>query len=113
MKSLSRAHCPIRRATDILTDQWSFLILREFFLEGETRRFQDLQNELGLSPNTLSNRLKHLENAGVLERRLYSSHPPRAEYLLTEMGRRFGPVLEAMIEWGTLYPEPASPDKSN
>lgn len=113
MKNLSRAHCPIRRATDILTDQWSFLILREFFLEGETRRFQDLQTELGLSPNTLSNRLKHLENSGVLERRLYSSHPPRAEYVLSEMGRRLGPVLEAMIEWGTLYPDPASTNESN
>nr|WP_319386257.1 helix-turn-helix domain-containing protein [uncultured Roseibium sp.] len=113
MKKISRAHCPIRRATDILTDQWSFLILREFFLEGETRRFQDLQNELGLSPNTLSNRLKHLENAGVLERKLYSSHPPRAEYLLTEMGRRFGPVLEAMYDWGTLYPDPDTADKSD
>ncbi len=113
MKDISRAHCPIRRATDILTDQWSFLILREFFLEGKKRRFQDLQQELGLSPNTLSNRLKHLENTGILERRLYSSHPPRAEYLLTEMGARFGPVLEALYDWGTSYPDTDKNPKSD
>ena len=87
MKNISRTHCPIRRATDILTDQWSFLILREFFLEGP-RRFADLQDQLGLSPNTLSGRLKKLEQAGIIERRMYSDHPPRADYILTDKANR-------------------------
>jgi DNA-binding HxlR family transcriptional regulator len=101
MKDISRESCPIRKATDVLGDQWSFLIMREFFLEGGKRRFQDLQSELGLSPNTLSNRLKHLEANGMIERRLYSEHPPRAEYLLTEKGRSFAPVMDALYAWGT------------
>ena len=113
MKNISRTHCPIRRATDILTDQWTFLILREFFLEGKRRRFQDLQHELSLSPNTLSNRLKHLENSGILERRQYSDHPPRAEYVLTEKGESFGPVLEALHDWGTRYPDLKETPKSD
>ncbi|GAB4522180.1 MAG: hypothetical protein Tsb0019_23940 [Roseibium sp.] len=107
MKEISRQSCPIRRATDILRDQWSFLIMREFFLEGGKRRFQDLQSELGLSPNTLSNRLKHLETSGMIERRFYSDHPPRAEYLLTDKGRSFAPVMEALYAWGSSQdPEP-------
>ncbi|MBN9669329.1 winged helix-turn-helix transcriptional regulator [Roseibium aggregatum] len=105
MKSISRANCPIRRTTDILSDQWSFLIVREFFLEGRKRRFQDLQTELGLSPNTLSNRLKRLEHSGILERRQYSDHPPRAEYHLTAKGEKLGPVMQALYDWGMQYPD--------
>lgn len=100
MKQIDRTNCPIKRATDVLGDQWSFLILREFFLEGP-RRFADLQGQLGLSPNTLSGRLKKLEQAGVIERRMYSDHPPRAEYVLTEKGKSLSPVIESLYTWGT------------
>ncbi|MDI3336265.1 helix-turn-helix domain-containing protein [Defluviimonas aestuarii] len=99
MKRVTRQNCPILRATNIVGDQWSLLILREFFLEGK-RRFADLQAELGLSPNTLSARLKKLEEAGLLSRHVYTQHPPRAEYALTEKGRAFGPVMNALYDWG-------------
>lgn len=102
MKTLDRTNCPIRRATDVVSDQWSFLILREFFLEGP-RRFADLQEVLGLSPNTLSARLKKLEEAGVIDRRMYSKHPPRADYSLTETGQALGPVIEALYQWGSAH----------
>lgn len=102
MSEITRANCPIKRATDIFGDQWSFLILREFFLEGP-RRFADLQDQLGLSPNTLSGRLKKLEQAGIVERRLYSDHPPRAEYVLTDKGRTLSPVMDALFDWGTRH----------
>ena len=95
-----RANCPIKRTTDILGDQWSFLILREFFLDGP-RRFADLQDQLGLSPNTLSGRLKKLEQAGIVERRMYSDHPPRADYALTDKGKTLSPVIHALYQWGT------------
>jgi DNA-binding HxlR family transcriptional regulator len=52
------------------------------------------------SPNTLSARLKRLEDAGIVERRFYEQHPPRAEYVLTERGRELGPVLKALLNWG-------------
>ena len=96
-------NCPILRATNAMGDQWSILILREFFLEGP-RRFQDLQDILGLSPNTLSNRLKKLENAGILARRAYSATPPRSEYVLTDAGQALGPVMGALHQWGKAHP---------
>ena len=54
----------------------------------------------GISPNTLSEQLKQLEGAGIVARRFYQQHPPRAEYLLTEKGHELRPVLEAMRDWG-------------
>lgn len=100
MVDFRRDNCPILRATNAVGDQWSILILREFFLEG-ARRFQDLQDMLGLSPNTLSSRLKKLESAGILARRSYSTNPPRSEYVLTEAGKALGPVMNALHQWGT------------
>ncbi len=100
MKPIDRGDCPILRATNEMGDQWSFLILREFFLEG-ARRFRDLEDQLDVSPNTLSGRLKKLEEAGIIERRLYSNHPPRAEYFLTPKGQALGPVMDALHRWGT------------
>jgi DNA-binding HxlR family transcriptional regulator len=99
MKQIDRANCPIQRATNIVKDQWSILIIREFFLEG-ARKFTDLQSHLKLSPNTLSDRLKRLEESGVIDRHLYTQHPPRAEYRLTEKGKALGPVMDALYNWG-------------
>jgi DNA-binding HxlR family transcriptional regulator len=65
------------------------------------RKFQDFSATLtGISPNTLSARLKTLEQHGIIERRFYEEHPPRAEYLLTAKGRELGPVLKALLAWG-------------
>lgn len=83
-------------------DQWSILILREFFLEGP-RRFQDLQDVLNLSPNTLSSRLKKLESAGIIARHQYSANPPRSDYRLTERGKALAPVMGALRKWGAEY----------
>ncbi|WIY24794.1 winged helix-turn-helix transcriptional regulator [Parasedimentitalea psychrophila] len=94
-----RRNCPIQRASNVIGDQWSLLILREFFLEG-ARRFQDLQDVLKVSPNTLSGRLRKLEEGGVLERRKYSQNPPRWEYYLTNRGQALGPMMEALRSWG-------------
>ena len=102
MTDRSRENCPILRATNAMGDQWSILILREFFLEGP-RRFQDLQDVLGLSPNTLSGRLKKLESAGIIARRQYSTNPPRAEYHLTEAGQALGPFMGALRTWGETH----------
>ena len=55
---------------------------------------------MGISPNTLSARLKRLEDAKIVERRFYEQHPPRAEYLLTERGKELRPVLKALFAWG-------------
>jgi DNA-binding HxlR family transcriptional regulator len=92
--------CPVARALDIIGERWTLLILRDLMLEGP-RRFQDLQRSFGgISPNTLSARLKTLEDSGVIERRFYDQHPPRAEYLLTDKGEALRPVLRTLREWG-------------
>jgi len=95
--------CPIARTLDIIGERWTILILRDLLLEGP-RKFQDFQQSLaGISPNTLSARLKRLEESGVVERRFYEQHPPRAEYLLTAKGRALGPVLKALLDWGRAH----------
>jgi DNA-binding HxlR family transcriptional regulator len=84
----------------VIGERWSILILRDLLLKGP-RRFQDLQDSLaGAAPNTLSARLKALEKQGLIERKLYSEHPPRLEYHLTDRGRSLGPVLAALRDWG-------------
>ena len=98
--------CPVARSLEIVGERWALLILRDLVLRGP-RRFQDLQNSLaGVSPNTLSARLKTLEDAGVVERRFYAQHPPRAEYVLTEKGEALRPVLRALRTWGETHAPP-------
>jgi DNA-binding HxlR family transcriptional regulator len=103
MPRLVDPYCPVARALDIVGERWTLLILRELALHGP-RRFQDFQRRLaGISPNTLSARLKTLEDAGVIERRFYDQHPPRAEYLLTPKGEALRPTLGALRQWGEQY----------
>jgi DNA-binding HxlR family transcriptional regulator len=96
-------YCPVARALDIIGERWTLLILRDLMLHGP-RRFQDFKRGFGgISPNTLSARLKTLEESGVIERRFYDQHPPRAEYVLTEKGEALRPTLRALREWGEQY----------
>ena len=75
-------------------------MLRDLFLHGP-RRFRDFEESLaGVAPNTLSARLKAMEQQGLIASRLYSEHPPRLEYHLTDKGKSLGPVLKALREWG-------------
>ena len=92
--------CPIARTLDVIGERWTILILRELLRFGP-RKFQELGCTLpGISPNTLSARLKRLEQAGIVERRFYAQHPPRAEYVLTAKGGELRPLLKALFEWG-------------
>ena len=92
--------CPIARALDNVGERWTILIVRDLVLHG-ARRFQDFERSLtGISPNTLSARLKTLEDSGIVERRFYEQHPPRAHYVLTDKGRELRPVLKALLNWG-------------
>ena len=94
---------PVARTISVIGSSWTCLILRDFFLQGP-RRFQQLQDSLkGIAPNTLSERLRTLEENGVVERRFYSMSPPRAEYVLTAKGRDLGPIVRAMRDWGRKY----------
>ena len=100
MSTLYDRKCPIARTLEIIGERWTILILRDLVVEGP-RKFQDLLVSLsGISPNTLSARLKTLEDGGIIARRFYEDHPPRAEYVLTEKGRELRPVLRTLKDWG-------------
>ena len=100
MSSSYNLKCPVARTLDLIGERWTILILRDLLLQGP-RKFQDFEQSLtGISPNTLSARLKKLEEHGLLARRFYADHPPRAEYLLTGKGRSLGPALQALLVWG-------------
>jgi DNA-binding HxlR family transcriptional regulator len=106
-KSFSRMPCPIARTLERVGEWWSILILRDA-LHGYTR-FDQFQKSLGIAPNMLTRRLSALVDAGLLERRQYSVHPPRYEYVLTECGRDFRPVIVAMYAWGNRHFAPEGP----
>ncbi len=86
--------CPVALALERVGEWWSILILRDA-THGLTR-FEQFQKSLGISPNSLSRRLAALVDAGLLERRRYNERPPRDEYVLTEAGHAFRPVLTAL-----------------
>ncbi len=101
--------CPIARTTDLMGDRWTPIVMREAFLG--RRRFDDFQKALSLSRGILAKRLARLVDEGLLSRELYEERPPRYEYLLTDKGRAFYPVLAAMWRYGEdwLWPEGDQP----
>ncbi len=95
--------CPIARTAMILGSRWTAQIIREL-LDNDRRRFQDFSDGLaGITPATLSNRLKMLEESGVVARKIYETHPPRADYVLTAKGKKMAAIIGAMRDWGAKY----------
>lgn len=105
--SFEGQQCPIARSLERVGEWWSILILRDAFL-GATR-FEQFQKNLDIAPNMLTRRLNALVEFGLFERRRYSEHPPRDEYVLTERGRDFRPVLWALLAWGNKHFAPEGP----
>jgi DNA-binding HxlR family transcriptional regulator len=89
--------CPVARGLESVGDDWSILILRDAHL-GFTR-FDQFRKSLGIAPTMLTKRLKALTEDGLLEKRLYSERPPREEYVLTDAGRDFLPILMMIGAW--------------
>jgi DNA-binding HxlR family transcriptional regulator len=97
--------CPVARTLDLIGERWTVLLLRDLLLHGP-RRFQDFQASLpGVAPNTLSARLKAMEDSGLVRRQLYNERPPRLEYVLTDKGKSLGPVVKALRDWGSKHPK--------
>lgn len=95
------ADCGIAQALGVLTDGWTFLVVRD--IAGGVTRFDALQRELGVSRRALAERLASLIDHGVLRREPYSEHPPRYDYVLTSKGEGLLPVLMALQDWGDRY----------
>jgi DNA-binding HxlR family transcriptional regulator len=96
--------CPAARTLECVGEWWSILILRDAF--HGLSRFDEFRESLGIAPNILTRRLKHLTENGLLERRQYRTRPARYEYVLTTRGRDFFPVLIAMVSWGNQHLTP-------
>jgi DNA-binding HxlR family transcriptional regulator len=90
--------CSIARTLEILGDRWTLLIVRDAFL-GRSR-FEEFRRSLGAPTNILTDRLDRLVAEGVFELALYSEHPPRYEYRLTEKGFELRVALVALMQWG-------------
>jgi DNA-binding HxlR family transcriptional regulator len=100
-KNICNNPCPISRSLAFAGDAWSILILRD--AHAGLTRFDQFRKSIGIAPTILTRRLAMLTEEGLLEKRLYSEHPPREEYLLTAAGRDFLPVLFMIGAWGRQY----------
>ena len=91
--------CPVCATAEIICGKWTLLVIRD--LAAGRTRFCELERSLeGISPRTLSLRLRGLEEHGIVERKTYPEVPPRVEYLLTPKGEAILPVIEDMRSYG-------------
>lgn len=97
-KSFAGMSCSVAGAMELIGDRWALLIIRDLFF-GLTR-YDEFQTSLGIPAATLSSRLKHLLDSGIVEKVRYQKRPPRDEYRLTAKGRDLWKVSVALREWG-------------
>ena len=94
--------CPFATAQRVLSGKWALLVLH--YLSQRTMRFGELQRTLpDMTQATLSKQLKEMERSGLIVRRAYDQIPPKVEYSLSDIGRQFLPVLNALEDWGSRY----------
>ena len=98
-KSFSDMACSLAQSMDVIGEWWTMLIIRDFFLGGGQRRFEQLRDSLGISRNILTERLKTLTESGVVERVPMQEGGKRCIYQLTEKGRDLLPVLVSIMQW--------------
>jgi DNA-binding HxlR family transcriptional regulator len=99
MRTMLDTSCPVCRTAEIISGKWTLLIIRD--LADDSLRFCELERSLdGISPRTLSLRLRGLEEQGIVERCTYPEVPPRVEYALTSKGKALVPLIEDMRTYG-------------
>ena len=103
--SFAEFPCSLARGLDLIGDWWTPLIIRDVYIG--LGRFEELVENLGVSRNLLTTRLKSLEENGIIERKAYQSRPLRHEYVLTQAGREFVPVILALTAWGDRWAQPS------
>src|SRR5690348_11824446 len=99
MSAASNSECPVCKTAEVVCGKWTLLVIRDL-AEGN-RRFCELERSLeGISPRTLSLRLRALEDEGIVERHTYPEVPPRVDYALTDKGEALAPLIEDMRAYG-------------
>jgi DNA-binding HxlR family transcriptional regulator len=102
MSALSNSTCPVCRTAEVVCGKWTLLLIRD--LAAGSSRFCELERSLeGISPRTLSLRLRALEEEGIVERHTYPEVPPRVEYALTAKGEALVPLIDDMRRYGTRW----------
>jgi DNA-binding HxlR family transcriptional regulator len=104
---MGQVGCPIDRAVAVLDGKWTLQVLRELMVG--TCRFGTLRDALpGVSPKTLTERLRTMEQQGIVDRVVFAEVPLRVEYTLTELGQTLRPVIEALRDWGETWAPPTA-----
>src|ERR671910_1848394 len=99
---MSEYPCPVGSCAEIISGKWTLVVIRD--LAAESRRFCELERSLeGISPRTLSLRLRALEEHGIVERATFPEVPPRVEYALTDKGKALVPIVESMRAYGATW----------
>lgn len=106
-KSYSDMNCSVAQSLDIVGDPWTLLVVRDVMFG--FRRFNDIQERLGIARNTLTDRLATLVDRGVLRKDAYQDNPERFEYRLTPKGRALSPIIITLMQWGDEWSELAEP----
>ena len=102
MSAIDNDQCPVCRTADVISGKWTLLVIRD--LANDSRRFCELERSLeGISPRTLSLRLRTLEEAGIVERQTFPEVPPRVTYALTDKGKDLVPLIDDMREYGVRW----------
>lgn len=111
MNATRNSACPVCRTADVISGKWTLLVIRD--LADCNRRFCELERSLdGISPRTLSLRLRALEDQGIVQRHTYPEVPPRVDYGLTEKGKALVPLIEDMRSYGDRWLPPNGSERA-
>ena len=105
---LERSECPVTNTLDLIGDKWTLLVIRGMLFLKKKLFNEFLVSPEGIATNILTERLKRLEEHGVIEKRPYTQTPVRYEYRLTRRGEDLRPLLMEMIRWGNVHVEGTS-----
>jgi DNA-binding HxlR family transcriptional regulator len=103
MVAFKRSPCPIASALDILGDRWSLVVVRDLLFRDRHTYGELLDAPEGISTNILAERLRRLEEAGIITKETYQTRPRRYRYRLTEKGEALRPVLVSMVRWANMH----------
>ena len=101
--SFSQMNCPIAKALDIIGEWWTMLIIRDLMIFGGQRGFEDLRENLGISRNILTERLKRLTEVGLIDKVPQVEGGKRMRYQMTERGWDLMPILVGIKQWGNKW----------